>query len=1043
MSSYLRFLVTFILLFTTGALPQDRWGTLSGNVADPSGGVVSGALVELRNLETGWSQTSRTDEAGYYRFTNLTPGRYQVWIEREGFKRHVHSDLLVRVDLETRLMHVLELGARTETVTVKAQPALTEAVPSALTGVVTQRSLEELPLNGRDLSRLIGLASWAPEHRAQARYQNNGYGLQVSIGGARPSQSSYRLDGVVISGYAGVGGPAGINGVVLGVDAVEEFSLLASAYGAQYGRAAGGIVNAVTRSGGNAFHGNAFYFHRNDNLDARNFFDAQGKPEFRRHQFGGSLGGPLRRDRTFFFGAYESLREMRGVTVTNTTLSQEARRGNLTSGAVAVDPVIAKILPLFPLPNGVVFGDTGLFLFQNNERGLQDFFAVRLDQSLGRHGRLFGRYSFDDGQRRGRTDFDLGSTLNSTRSQVLALDYTHSISPQFLNAARAGFHRSRNVFGVTEVDHPLTRDPSLRFTPDAAAMGVLDVTGLTLFPGGSNSLEYGTYVFQSVQASDDATWVRGRHFISFGGRLERTQFNSLNPNRINGEYRFNGVRQLLTNTPSRLRAMLPGADSVRGFRQWMGALYWQDLWRVNRRLTLQAGLRHEWATVPTEVNGKLANLDRLTDLEVRIGDPLFHNPSWKNFHPRLGVALDLKGDATTILRGGYGVYPELLLSHYLLLAGLRNPPFFVRGSTSSLRQGDFPSRGYEVFLQNPNAELRVERIDPNLAQPHIHQWNAGLERRLPASASLQVAYTGARGRNLSSVTNDANLAEPVTLPDGRLFFPANATRINSRFSQIRDRTFNADSFYHAFHARLVWTPNAAVHQHLSYSFAKSIDDSSNYMATTEAANAVMLPLNGSPRFNRGLSAHDVRHSFVWSGFWSLPSLHRSAVSRLLGGWQLGTFATLSSGQPFTVRLAYDAARTLTSTPDRQSGQRPDLAPGAAIRITGDPARWVDPSAFLRPQDGFLGNLGRNTVPGPGLANVDLSLSRRFRLSRSVDRLSLEFRAEFFNLFNHTNFDLPAAERTELFTRTGVREDFGRITSAAPSREIQFGLKLRF
>lgn len=764
---------SLILVLAGVVRGQDRWGAISGTVWDARGAVVQGGLVRVSNLATSASKTALTDASGWYRFSHLEPGRYQVTAEKDGFKRSLLPEVAVRVDLETRVDHHLELGARRETVTVTAEPTLTEAVPSALTGVVAQRAIEGMPLNGRDIYRLLSLASWAPEARAQARNQNNGYGLQISVGGARPSQGSFRLDGIVVTDYTG-SVPASINGLLLGVDAIAEFSLLANAYSAQYGRAAGGIVNAVTRSGSNTFHGSAFYFHRNDNLDARSFFDAQGKPEFRRHQSGGSLGGPLRRDRTFFFGNYEALRELRGVTVTNTTLSEEARRGNLTSGTVAVDPVIARILPLYPRANGPVLGDTALFLFQNNESGLQDFFTVRIDQNLGPQDRLFVRYSFDDGRRAARTDFDLGETRNRTRVQSLALDYTRPVSTRLLNVARAGFSRNRSLFGVTDVDHPLTQDPAFAFVPGARTMGVLDVGGLTLFPGGTNSLEYGDYIFQSFQISDDATWVRGAHTMSFGGRLERTHFNSINPNRINGEYRFNGVRQFLTNTPSRLRAMLPGSDPVRGFRQWLGALYWQDVWKVAPRVTLQAGVRHEWATVPAEVNGKLANLDQLTDLELRTGEPLFRNPSWKNLHPRLGAAWDVKGDAGTILRGGYGIFPELLLSQYLLLAGLRNPPFFLRGSTSALRQGDFPSRGYEVFLQNPNAELRVERIDFDLDQPYVHQWNVGLEQRLATRTSLQLAYTGARGENLSSITNDANLATPVRLADGRLFFPANA-----------------------------------------------------------------------------------------------------------------------------------------------------------------------------------------------------------------------------------------------------------------------------
>jgi hypothetical protein len=642
------------------------------------------------------------------------------------------------------------------------------------------------------------------------------------------------------------------------------------------------------------------------------------------------------------------------------------------------------------------------------------------------------------------TDFAIDKIQNGSRAQSAALENSHLISPHSVNAVRAGFSRTLTRFGETTSLIPATEDPSLAFLPKAAGIGTIDVQGLTLFPGGTQAQEYGVHAFTSYQASDDFTHISGNHFLALGGRAERTHFNTNNPNTVRGEYRFGGIASFLTNVPNRLRAMMQGSDAVRGFRQWIGAAYFQDTWRARRRFTLELGLRHEQASVPTEVNGKLSNLDELTSLQVRTSGPLYESSSLRGFSPRAGIAWDLLGGGATVIRGGYGLYPDLILSQYLLLAGLRNPPFYLRGSTASLRQGDFPAGGYRVFDQNPKAELRAERIQPRIAQPYLQHWNLNLEQRLGARYVTRLAYVGSHGLNLSSITNDANLAVPAVLPDGKLYFPAGAQRLNPVFSQIRNRTFDAHSFYHGFLGQLRRRWGGSFQGQLSYTFSKSIDDSSSFLATAESDNAIMLPANVSPRFNRGLSSHDVRQALSANGLWSLPSPTPKAAKPVLGGWQLGVIMTYASGLPFSARLGYDAARTLTSTPDRQSGQRPDLALGARSNpITRDPNGWVDLSAFTRPQDGFLGNLGRNTLIGPDTASVDLSLVKHVRTPRMGEDGSLDLRIEFFNLFNRVNFDLPSAERMEAFSRTSTREDFGRITSAGQSREIQFGIRLRF
>ena len=464
---------------------------------------------------------------------------------------------------------------------------------------------------------------------------------------------------------------------------------------------------------------------------------------------------------------------------------------------------------------------------------------------------------------------------------------------------------------------------------------------------------------------------------------------------------------------------------------------------MTRNFSLELGLRHEFITVPTEVNGKIANLDGLLSPNVRVGDPLFNNPSLKNFAPRAGFAWDFLGNGKTVIRGGYGIYYDELLSQYLLIAGFRNPPFYLGASIRNPPIGSFPSGAYQAIVNSPTLEKRAERIPRNVGQPYVQQWNFNIQQSLGRYGFLRLVYAGSHGVHMSGLIEDANLATPTTLPNGQLYFPANGVKANPNFGIIRDRIFEGHSFYESMQIGWEMRTQSWLQVQLSYLLSKNIDDDSSTFSQSESVNSIGIPVVGNARFNRALSNYDQRHNFVANFTASLGNPAIAGLRPVLGGWQASSIITLQSGSPFSVTMAYDAARTLTLRSDYRSGQRPDVNPNYdGNPVTGDPTQWFDPAAFLRPAPGFLGDLGRNTLTGPGRATVDMVLMKRM-VTGGDGRFIADLRLEGFNILNHTNFNLPASERMQLFTPDGVRADAGRITSASPGRQLQLGLKVQF
>ena len=1032
-----------MILMTAVGVPQGRWCALEGVVIDQEGLALPNATVTLTRVHQGSVRSILTDQAGRYRISFLEPGEYTLSARAEGLT----TTKPIRVVLELNRLSRVELrvpikGLASRVVVVGNAPPLDLSL-SGISSLVDGRHIGELPLDGRDYLQLALLHAGVQEAGAQSRGFNTGHGIQLSISGSRPVQNSFFLDGVQVSDQSG-STPGGLDGLNFGVDAIREFSILTSSFSPQQGGAAGGVVQAVTRSGSNDLRGSAYYFHRNDRLDARNFFDPGRKPKFRRHHFGASIGGPILRGRTFFFVNAERLSQTRGNNEIDTTLSKQAKQGDLEQGEVNVDPAIARVLELYPLPNGPVFGNTGLYLFENDLRSRDSFLTSRIDHRLTDADQLFVRYTIADSRRLDETTYGLAQRLNTKRQQSLAVEATHAFSATSIESSRLGVSRTYTANNLTTSQVPGTDVSDLAFLPSSTSVGIIDVPGLSLFPGGTGALDADKAAFNSYQLYQDWSLERGPHSFRLGVAVLRHQLNIDSQSLQSGEYRFASLSDFLTNRPSRFLAQLPGSDTIRGFRQWTFAWYATDTLRLTPRLSLDLGLRHEWTTVPSEVNGKLANLDELTSPELRVGGPLYENPSLRNFGPRIGVAWDVAGNGRTLLRSGYGIFHDQIGLHYLLLAGLRNPPFLLRASIRGVSEGAFPQNGYQELLAAPTLDLRAERIPRDLEQPYVQQWNVTLQQGLGRSASMRLAYVGSRGVHLSTIVEDANLVRPVRLPDGRLYFPEGADTINPHFGQIRNRGFDGSSFYHGLQCELRWRAGQGSDLLASYTFSRSIDDSSTTFAQTESSNSIGIPVLADSRFNRGLSNHDRRHRFTTSLLWSLPSPRGGLPADLLGGWRVSLSAGYASGLPFTATIRYDAARTGTARPDYRGGQRPDLAPGfTGNPVTGDPNGWVLAEAFARPVPGFLGNLGRNTLLGPGYRNADLALIRRFHVSALGDTVFADLRFEFFNLTNHANFDLPEPRRQEVFSADGIPEDLGRITTAAAGREIQIGLRLSF
>jgi hypothetical protein len=1032
MARQYRVLLAILALAAPAAVARAQiiTGTILGTVTDESGAAVGGATIVLKNADTGAARSLVTDVSGRYRAPGLSPGRYEVRAELTGFGTRVRTGIELAVASEAVVDITLAVGQLTEAIVVESEAPLVNTTESTMSHLVDEKKIRDMPLNGRDFSQLILLQPGAVLSRASNNSANVGPGIKISIAGARPNQNLFTLDGTAYNDALN-NTPASANGVMTGVETIKEFRVITNTMSAEYGRAGGGVFNVITKSGTNELRGSAFEFFRDDALDSKNYFDDE-KPRFRRHQFGGSLGGPLVKNKTFFFVSYEGLRETKGVTQLATVLDDDARRGILPGVAPITIPAgVRPYVELYPAANGPRILDasgrpTGVAEYRSvlDRKSDQDFGMLRVDHTFSERDSLFVRYLIDDSTRDEPVNFAQWPNVTKNRKHLLTVEERRLFSASVINELRVGFGRTRPQEDI----NPANPRTDIAFV-SGKAFGEVNVTGLTEIGTDRNNPKR---FFQDLyQVTDNLYLTKGRHAVKTGFDFEHFRYDGFSDSRGRGRLRFRNVAQFLAGTTQQFEIAKPGSDFERHFRQSLFGIYLQDDFRVSRRLTLNLGARYEFVTTPKERDGKVSNLRNISDTTVTVGDPLFKNPTKDQVAPRVGFAWDVKGDGQTAVRGGFGVFYEQPLFYVFRNPIFRGVPFVDRAVIAS------PALPINLAALGSGGIPETEVLTYDMKSSYNMQYNLNVQQELPWQSVITLAYVGSRGKNLNG-QGDVNTALP-TLVDGVEFYPAGSRRRNPAFGTMRTILQGFRSEYNGFQAGLLKRRSQGLQLQAAYTYGRSKDNRSGSGGRLEWRNGqsrTFDPYN----FDRdwGRSDFDVRHSFSFNVSYDLP-LGGSSFGQ---GWQVNALGSLASGVPFTPIIPGDPDRDAST----DNVARPNLVPGVSTVPDGGrrPDLWFNPAAFAFPGAGFRGNAGRNILEGPGLAVVDLSLVKTQKLS---GRSSVQFRVEVFNLFDRANFDIPIndADGSAVFNDQGQRlPDAGKIfDTITDAREVQLAIRFLF
>src|SRR5882762_792343 len=1093
------FALAISLLGAGRAHAQVSGATVSGTVTDPSGATVPNAQITVTDVGKQASRTVTTDSDGFYTAPNFVPGIYEVRATAPGFSTKVQSGIQLTVGAKQVLNIRMAVGQGSETVQVTVEAPQVELMSSTLGNVVNSTTVVELPLNGRDWAQLATLESGVNTLQTQitggftAPRGNRGFGTQLTISGTRPQMNNYRLDGISLVDYSG-GAPGSVLGITLGVDAIGEFSVLTSNYSAEYGRTSGGVLNAVTRSGKNQFHGDAYWFIRDEGFDARGYFDTASVPPFHRNQFGASAGGPIFKDKTFFFANYEGYRQTLANTNADKVPSADARNGIIhnadgttctigvpgpgcslqnSAGTVGVDPKVLPYLDIWPVSTGKAIGSGNTVHYDvvTSQNAKENFVTTRIDHKFSEKDSLFGTWFLDKAR---MSQPDVLSTVRlgniSTRLMVTA-EETHVFSPSLVNSLRIGYSRIHPTQNLPiEGLRPVATDKNLGALGPGTVAPQINVSGvITTFGGGLGQASFNNQRWNSIQLYDDAFLNKGTHSLKFGFAFENMRHTPTNAPGPNGAWVFGGLLQLLQNRPKSVKS--PGQPTAAALRQSLFGGYLQDDWRVRPNLTLNLGLRYEMVTVVSEAHNKfISNLRNFTtDVDPALGAPFIQNPTLRNFEPRIGFAWDPFHDGKTSVRAAFGIFDILPLISQFFTTTTSTFPYVKQFNVGNLSQGDFPTKLPIIMQGTPNSVV-YSTYQFNPPRDYVMIWNLNIQRQLTASTTLTVGYVGNHGVHMFDRSDDANTVLPTSSVSGQPLWPipgSGTQEANPNINgPIQLSYWGGDAVYDALQTTLSKRFSQGFQAQGSFTWGKNIDTGSATSIPDPYTNSLAGNFWFCTACRRGLSDFNIAKTLTINYIWDIPTPNNwgGIASHVLGGWEVGGILTAHTGVPVTPLMGGDPLGQLNTVsqdvPSRLSGCSPtnpgNVANYINVSCFGPPTAPTSMAAQCAPFTGaatpapsgqvycsnLYGNAGRNSIVGPGLLGLDFSLFKNNYIKKFSETFNIQFRAEFFNIINHANFETPINSNT-LFDENGVPQDgAGSLdTLATRPREIQFGLKL--
>jgi hypothetical protein len=1055
---------------TLHAPAQVVGGTISGTITDSTGAAIANAQVIVHNDETGNERRLVSGGDGRYAAPSVPVGTYTVRAKADGFGDQSRIGIPLSVGQSQNVDLALSLAGVAQTVTVEDHPLVVNLSTQQTAGLVDSRQVKELPLNGRSYDQLITLnpatVNYTAQRSGSVGTSNSSVGNMFAVSGRRPQDNLYLLNGIEYTGASLINvTPGGTSGQLLGVEAVREFNVITDTYSAAYGKRQGAQVSIVTASGTNAFHGSVYEFVRNSFFDSRNYFDPKRIPEFQRNNFGASLGGPIKKDKLFLFANYEGYRQNLGVTDVTLVPDNNARNGlvpNTTTGAltpVILGAGVSGLLNLWPAQNGPeLLGPTGLptgigEAFSSAPQHIrEDFGTARFDANLTPNDLLFAVYTADDSVAHTPTQDPLSLVDESLREQVGSIQEQHVFSPRLLNTGRIGLSRANFYFlgsvpSAIQAVTPtfLTGRPTgaVVIAGSTASNGASTITTAGVNVGSNNATTRNLFTFD-----DHIFYSRGKQQIEAGGWLQFLESNDNLAQDQDGQASFASLTTFLQGTIKTF-TYVPVATEL-GWRSTFADAYFEDTVKILPNLEFRAGIRSEstdgWnashgrAPVYGSTNGVINTTPTTGSASLTTNRAKFLP------EPRVGISYDPFSTGKTVIRASFGLHHALLdtLDYRLDQSAPFNTIFTTSGTVAN------PTSGA--------SSVSPSTVQPDINTPSVLAWTLRVEQQVAPNTSLTIGYVGSHGYH-QILSEDLNEPASVVEPNGTIFYPT-TTKPNPALANTTSWVSQGSSSYNALEVDLRRSLSNGLAFRANYTYARNLDDGSAWNTSVSANTPAFVEYPNNPSLDWGPAATDIRHLAAINASYDLPFganhlLLANAghlTNAVVSGWTLSAIATLESGFPFSPQLGYNP----TGSGDSRNPVRPNRNPAftGALYTHGSTAQKVsqyfNPAAFSAPAFGTVGNLGRDTLTGPAYNDLDLSLAKTTRVT---ERVRAQFRAEFFNVLNHTNLLTPSetvfsAGPTQGATATqntavAISPTAGVITSAATTRQIQLGIKLLF